>query len=94
MAKFGKPVEAALRQRLAEKPTADLRKRLESILSRVRSAPPPASSVRDSRAVQVLELVGSAEARALLKGLASGAPGAPLTHDARLALARLERRPK
>ncbi|HZY87501.1 MAG TPA: hypothetical protein VFE78_21870, partial [Gemmataceae bacterium] len=94
LAKFGRPVEPALRQRLAGKPSADLRKRLESILSQVRAAPAPEGSLRDSRAVQALELIGSAEARALLKQLASGEPTSPLTRNARLALARLERRLK
>jgi WD40 repeat protein len=94
LAKFGRPVEPALRQRLAEKPSADLRKRLESILSQVRAAPPSQGALRDSRAVQALELIGTAEARALLKQLASGEPTAPLTRNARLALARLERRLK
>lgn len=91
LARLGRPVEAAVRQRLAEGPAPEVRKRLQSILTQVRSAQPSASSLRDFRAVQVLELIGSAEARALLKELAAGAPGASLTRDAKAALRRLDR---
>jgi WD40 repeat protein len=92
LARLGKPVEAALRQRLTEKPDADLRKRLEQVLAEIAAAGPPAESLAQARAVQVLELIGSAEARALLKELAAGAPAVPLTRSAKAALQRLDRR--
>ena len=48
--------------------------------------------VRVLRALKALELVATEEARQLLAVLAKGAPGAWLTEEARMALARLERR--
>jgi len=48
-------------------------------------------NLRTVRAVEVLERAGTAEARAVLKKLASGASGAVITVEARAALARLPR---
>ena len=51
----------------------------------------PRAELAHVRAVQVLEGVRTAEARALLQRLAEGADGAPRTQDARAALRRLDR---
>jgi hypothetical protein len=45
------------------------------------------------RAVQVLEQIGTVEARHVLSRLAQGAEGAPLTCEAKAALERLSKRP-
>jgi hypothetical protein len=45
--------------------------------------------LQQARAVEVLERIGSAEARRLLEALAGGDDRAPLTLDARAALRRL-----
>jgi hypothetical protein len=50
--------------------------------------PLPAWAAAQSRAVAVLEHVGTAEARAALRELAGGAPGAWLTREAEAALRR------
>ena len=50
---------------------------------------PAGERLRAVRAVEVLERVGSAEARAVLKTLAGGADGAAVTREAQAALARL-----
>jgi hypothetical protein len=50
---------------------------------------PTAGPRRDLRAVELLELIGSAEARRVLKTVAGGMPGARLTREARSALQRL-----
>ena len=47
---------------------------------------------RTVRAVDLLEALGTPEARALLESLAGGVPGAFLTDEARAALRRLDRR--
>jgi WD40 repeat protein len=49
------------------------------------------AGMRHQRAVAALEWIGTPAARALLRDLAGGAPGARLTTEARAALARLER---
>jgi hypothetical protein len=45
-------------------------------------------SLRTIRAVEVLELIGTREAREVLNAVADGAPGALLTRSARAALTR------
>ncbi len=50
--------------------------------------------IRTLRALEVLEMIGSAEARKVLEALAAGAPGCELTAEAKAALERLSRRPK
>jgi hypothetical protein len=53
------------------------------------SSAPSAESLRNLRAVAVLEHIASAEARKLLDTLATGAPEARLTQEAKASLARL-----
>jgi WD40 repeat protein len=87
---LGCAVEPALREALAAKPSAEVRRHLDKLLAKL----PPASAtegVRNMRAVQALELIGSKPAQSVLRRLAQGAPGAGLTRDAKGALARLAR---
>jgi hypothetical protein len=58
-------------------------------LERLAEAPPSAERTQALRAVEVLERVGSREAREVLRALAGGAPDAELTQQATAALARL-----
>jgi RNA polymerase sigma factor (sigma-70 family) len=84
---MGELAEPALRQALADDPPLALRKRLERLLEKqsVRAV----GQLRELRAVELLECIGSANARQLLQALAGGAPGARLTREARHALQRL-----
>jgi hypothetical protein len=52
-----------------------------------------ADRLRERRAVEVLERVRTADARAVLDALADGAAGAELTERARAAVRRLGRSP-
>jgi hypothetical protein len=79
-----------LREALGQRPSAEARRRLESLLDESRS--PPADILRSHRAVRALEWAGTTEARDLLRVLASGDPAAPLTQEAKAAFHRLERR--
>jgi hypothetical protein len=83
--------EPALRRALARGPSAEVRRRVEALLELPRGAPPP-EGLRPLRAMQVLELAASAEARQVLRDLAQGEPDARVTADAREALDRLARR--
>jgi RNA polymerase sigma factor (sigma-70 family) len=89
LAGLGELAESALRKALADDPPLDLRKRLEGLLERPTGAALPAGLVRDLRAVEVLELIGTAEARQVLGALAAGVPTARLTREARSAMQRL-----
>src|SRR5262249_44104941 len=83
--------EFVLREAILDQVELELRRRLEDIrvAPALRQYSPEA--LRSLRAVQVLERVGTAEARRLLKRLSEGLPGARLTQDARAALQRLAR---
>jgi RNA polymerase sigma factor (sigma-70 family) len=88
LAELGELAEPALRQALAEGPPLSLRQRLEQLLNRLSNAPPTAK-LRELRAVEVLELIGTPEAHQVLQGLADGATTARLTRQVNRALHRL-----
>ena len=69
----------------------ETRQRLEQMLSQLPRL--SGESLRDLRAIEVLERLDTPEARALLEELAKGDPDARLTHDAKASLERLRRRP-
>ncbi|HLN33186.1 MAG TPA: sigma-70 family RNA polymerase sigma factor [Gemmataceae bacterium] len=78
----------ALRETLDKNPSLEVRRRLETLLSR-----PPvsvtSSELRNLRALNVLELIDSANAHRLLAELGAGATYAAQTQEARAALRRL-----
>jgi hypothetical protein len=67
--------------------------RARRLLERLDGAEPSPDRLRETRVVQALEWMATAEARAHLTVLARGQPGSPLTEEATQALARLARRP-
>jgi WD40 repeat protein len=91
LAKLGEAVEPALREALAGDPPAETRSRCERLLEALSHGGLDADGVRRLRAVQALELIGTPDAKAALKALAAGAPGA-LSRNAKAALDALERR--
>ena len=88
LAEFGELAEPSLRQALAEGPPLNVRQRLEQLLNRLSNVPPTAR-LRESRAVEVLELIGTPEAHQVLEGLAGGTATASLTRQAKKAIHRL-----
>jgi WD40 repeat protein len=91
--KFGRGIEPALRESLRSELPLDVRTLIEGVLADAKTAIPSAEDLRSLRGVQVLEAVGSSEARQLLETLAGGSPYALTTQHARAALARKEVRP-
>jgi hypothetical protein len=82
------PCEEALKA----SPSPEARRRLQELLDGMAPTRPPAPEhLRIIRAVAVLEHCGTSEAWELLAALAKGAPGAPLTEEAKGALGRLRR---
>jgi hypothetical protein len=88
---LGELAEQALRKKLAEKPSAEVRRRIEWLLARPNREQLPAEALRSLRALQVLERIGSSEAKQVLETLAGGAEGCPLTREARASLDRLQK---
>jgi hypothetical protein len=85
----GKRAEAALRKALANKPSPEKRRRLQELLDALNGTTPSAALIRALRSVELLEQLGTPEARRHLEALAQGNPHAPLTLAAQAALRRL-----
>jgi RNA polymerase sigma factor (sigma-70 family) len=92
--KLGEAVELALRSALENRPPLESRCRIRWLLDRLRAErlSPPPERLRTMRAVEVLERIGTSQARQLLDLLARGAPDVALTIEAKCALDRLSRR--
>jgi hypothetical protein len=84
-------VRPALLAALKAKPGPEKKRRLEELLKALAPGGPNPELVRPARALEVLERVGTPQARRLLRALAKGNPGARLTADAQSALKRLLR---
>jgi len=80
----------ALRKALASGPPPEVRRRVEQLMESLALSPEQLYSLR---AVEVLEHVGSPEARQVLETLAGGVPEARLTGEAKASLERLTHRP-
>jgi RNA polymerase sigma factor (sigma-70 family) len=87
--KLEERAEPALRKALSRKPSLEARRRLEGLLKRLEGASPSAETLRQIRAVEVLESIGDLEARRVLSKLAAGPPESRLTQEARAAVRRL-----
>jgi len=89
--KVGEQAEAALRQRLTDKPSLDVRQRIEKLLINLEPQHSP-KLLRGLRAVEILEYIGNSEAKKVLETLATGAKGATLTNEAKASLERMNKR--
>jgi WD40 repeat protein len=81
----------ALRKAFAAAPPGDFRNRTEKLLAGLEPVIRSPEVLRSVRAVEVLEQIGNADARAMLKSLSGGAAEARLTREAHAALKRLGR---
>ena len=94
LALFGDVAAPALRE-AAKSSSPETRRRANELLAPLESWRYPLTkgeALRSVRAIEVLEHSGTAEARQLLKALASGAAEHHLTREAAAALRRLNRR--
>jgi WD40 repeat protein len=93
LARYGRIVEKPLRQTLEKKPSLEVRRRIKDLLMHMRDASDVVrASPREIRCIELLESVGSTEARRVLQILAGGIAEAELTQEAKASLARLARR--
>jgi RNA polymerase sigma factor (sigma-70 family) len=86
---LGAGAEPALRKALRGQPPPEVRRRVEQLLEAVEGSK---TRLREQRALEVLEAIGTPGAREQLEGLAKGMPAAGLTQDAKASLERLARR--
>jgi hypothetical protein len=90
--RLGVAAEEALWQAKKGKLPLEARRLVDGLLSSLAGRALSSEEGRRLRAVGVLEKVGSPEAVRVLEALAGGEPAAPLTREARAALARLKKR--
>lgn len=90
LSKLGDAAAHALRQALENKPSPEVRRRLQPLLDQTRDWTP--ERLRDHRVIQALEHIGTHSAREVLQTLAGGAPDARPTEEAQGALRRLTSR--
>jgi hypothetical protein len=93
LSKMVEQIEPALRKVLDGKPSEEMRRRLKELLDLPRPVP-SGEALRTLRAIQVLERIGTPEARGVLKKLAGGAAAARETREAQESLERLARKAK
>jgi hypothetical protein len=91
--RLGEAAAPACRKALGKQPSAEVRRRLEALLWKNERAAWEITPerLRTARALEALELSGTAEARRVLEKIAGGAEGAWLSEEARAVLRRLER---
>jgi WD40 repeat protein len=87
--KLGELADKALRKRLDDNPSLDVRQRIEELLDKSAGLVSLPEHIRALRVVELLERIGTPEAKTALQDIAKGAPDARLTRDAVEALDRL-----
>lgn len=91
--KLGKMAEPALKKALAtQQPSLELRRRMERLLEKLDGPVSSPDLLRSLRALEVLEQIGTPEARQIIEALARGASEDELTQQAQAALTRLAKR--
>jgi WD40 repeat protein len=89
---LGELATPTLRRALAVTISKEARRRIEQLLDRQQAGGLTREQLRSLRALEVLEHIGSREARLALEGIAEGAPEARLTQEARASVQRLAAR--
>jgi hypothetical protein len=84
---LGELAEPALRKALVPGMMLEQKLRIELLLKKVEQQPLSSTQARELRALEVLELIGTPDALAVLEPLAGGESESRLTQDARRALA-------
>lgn len=87
----GDQAEQALNEVVRRASSLEAVRRAERLLARIANQASDPERLRQLRAVEILERLGSRDAIALLQRLAAGAPGATLTREASESLKRLTR---
>jgi WD40 repeat protein len=89
LASMGEVASSALRKAADNHPSLEVRRRAGRVLDALWQATPKGATLRALRAIEVLEHLGTPEARALLQRMADGEPMGRETQEARAALGRL-----
>ena len=90
--RLGDAAEEALKHALMANSKLETKRRIEALLARLREMESSPDGIRYERSLDALELIGDADALALLRKLASGNAAARRTRLAQESLARLSTR--
>jgi WD40 repeat protein len=90
--KLGDLAGKAIKDQLARSPSLETTRRLEGLVKKLDGLMPTPEVLQALRAIEVLERIGSHEARQVLDRLAHGAAGHRVTEQARLSLRWLAKR--
>src|SRR5262249_32663214 len=90
---LGELAVPAVKQALTGKPPLEARRRLGQLVETGERWMPASQPLRLLRAVEVLERIGTPDAKRFLQELAQGAPVARLTYETKVALERLAKHP-
>jgi RNA polymerase sigma factor (sigma-70 family) len=88
LGRLGCEAEPALHKKLAEQPSAEARRRIGAILTKLEQRATSGNSLRLLRGLEALEAIGTPEARQALEKLAAGPADTWLTLEAKASLAR------
>jgi hypothetical protein len=91
LTRLGEAVVPLVRKALEADVSPEARKRLEALLAKEPRRVPTGETLRSLRAIEVLEMIGTVEAKTVLQLLAKGTPEASVTRAAKAALERLAR---
>lgn len=91
LAAVGNQAEVVLREALKKASSPELKLRIQTLLDKAGSTAKDIPRLRLQRALEVLELLGTAEAQAIVEQLAKGSPELWETQQARLSLEFLQR---
>jgi WD40 repeat protein len=86
--KLGELGVPALQKALAADPSLEMRRRLQALLEEFTASELAPEQIRTVRAIEVLDKIGTAEARQTLERLARGAAGSLTTREAQATLGR------
>jgi HEAT repeat protein len=92
--KFDEQIVPVLDKALAANPTLESKQRLEGLRGKRTGIILQGERLRAYRAIEVLERIGTPEARQVLQALAKGAPGALITTSAQAAPSRTPKFPR
>jgi RNA polymerase sigma factor (sigma-70 family) len=90
--KLGTAAKPALETALQNRPGLEAANRVKRLLARLQGKGPSPEQLRVSRAIEVLEQIGTPQVQRLLQSFAKGVPGSLLTQEANAALDCLEKR--
>lgn len=88
LSRYGVDAKRALEEAVKRAPSEDARVRMESLLKKINGGAVAIQSLREYRLVEVLERIGTPEARAEIAEMAKGPADAPIVREAKAVLER------